>query len=106
MDRTAHLMRRNTKIIGQTGTPVAAWCGARPIAHRHVCRMGNGTGPDSKGDLMDKIRSVVGGALALVLLGLAVTSQAFGAGNQAGNIDQWANSTNKWQNGDLNDSNS
>src|ERR1051326_7631509 len=54
---------------------------------------------------MDRIQWL-GGALVALLITLAVVSPAFAAGNQAGDIDQWANSANKWQNGDLNPANS
>ena len=45
-------------------------------------------------------------AFAVFFIALLVPSSVLAAGNQAGDIDQWANTTNKWQNGDLNPSNS
>src|SRR5262249_24953108 len=45
-------------------------------------------------------------AIAVFLIGIMVPLPVLAAGNQAGDIDQWANTTNKWQNGDLNPANS
>src|SRR5262245_40272807 len=58
---------------------------------------------------MKRVRAL-GGAFAAVFLLLLVASPGFSQGNQAANIDQWANGTPtkapEWQNGDLGPSNS
>src|SRR5438093_13485159 len=54
-----------------------------------------------------KITMMVGTAIAVLFLGLLAPAAVLAAaGTQAGDLDQWANSANKWQNGDLNPSNS
>src|SRR2546428_4444645 len=74
------------------------------VPGRNVCRMEKSTHKEI-GNLMHT-KSFFLAAFAVFFIALLVPSSVLAAGNQAGDIDQWANTTNKWQNGDLNTSNS